>query len=248
MSVCIFEMVYSFGELHDLRKVPETEEGLHLVASLKYHSRARFILNLLPLLKAATDIRRVVSVLCGTKEGSVNLDDLQGWNVTIGEFFKARGHGSSIVTSINAHFAQQAPTVSFIHDYPGNVKSGIARGTTGLLWGVLTVFTLLGSLMYIPEQESGERHLFFATSARFPAKQGVEEAIPLGEGVEVARGIDGVEGSGAYSTDEVNESAGPAVVELLEKFKREELVEKVWKIIEEDFERIAKLPKEVRGI
>jgi len=224
--------------------VPETKEGLHLIASLKHYSRARFILNLLPLLKAATGIRRVVSVLSGTKEGSIDLDDLQGWKVKTGDRIKLRGHSSSILTLIHAHFAQQAPTVSFIHDFPGNVKSGIARGTTGLVWGVLAVLELLGQWIYIPEQESGERHLFFATSARFPAKEGVEEAVPLGEGVGVARGIDGVEGSGVYSADQVNESAGPAVEELLERFKKDRLVEKVWGMIEEEYQRIAQLPEE----
>lgn len=98
--------------------------------------------------------------------------------------------------------------------------------------------------MYIPEKESGARHLFFATSARFRAKEGFEESVPLGEGVGIARGIDGAEGSGVYSADEVNESAGPSVEELLEGFKKEGLVEKIWGMIEEDYERIAKLPKE----
>jgi hypothetical protein len=219
--------------------VPETEEGLHLIAALKYHSRARFILNLLPLLKAATGIRRVISVQCGTKEGPINLDDLQSWNVKTGDRMKERGHGGSIVTLIHAHFAQQAPTVSFIHDFPGAVKSGIARGTTGLLSGILTVIKLLGPLVNIPEQESGERHLFFATSARFPAKDGVEKAVPLGEGVGIARGVDGVAGSGVYSADQVNESAGPAVEVLLERLRKEGLVEKIWGIIEDDYERIA---------
>ena len=224
--------------------MPETKEGLHQIASLKHHSRARFILNLLPLLKAATGIRRVVSVLSGTKEGPINLDDLQGWKFKPGDLVKNRGHSSSITTLIHAHFTQQAPAVSFIHDFPGFVKSGIARGTTGLLWGGMTLVKLLGPLLYIPEQESGERHLFFATSARYQAKDGVEEAVPLGKGVGVARGIDGVEGSGIYSADQVNESAGPAVEELLERFKKEGLVEKIWGMIEEEYGRIAKLPKE----
>jgi hypothetical protein len=224
--------------------VLETKEGLHQIASLKHHSRARFIQNLLPLLKAATGIRRVVSVLSGTKEGPINLDDLQGWKFKPGDLVKNRGHSSSITTLIHAHFAQQAPTVSFVHDFPGFVKSGIARGTTGLLWGGMTFLKLLGPLLSIPEQESGERHLFFATSARYQAKEGAEEAVPLGKGVRVARGIDGVEGSGVYSADQVNEDAGLAVEELLETFKKEGLVEKVWRMIEEEYDRIAKLPKE----
>lgn len=224
-------------------KEPGTQEGLHLSAALIDHSRARFIFNLLPLLKGATGIRRVVSVFCGTKEGPINLDDLQGWKVKTGDMIKHRGHDGSIVILTHAHFAQQAPTVSFIHDFPGGVRSGIARGTTGLVWWVMTVFRLLGTLMYIPEKESGERRLFLATSARFQAKEGFEEAVPLCEGVRVARGIDGMEGSGVYSTDQVNESAGPEVEELLESFKRKGLVDKIWEMIEEEYERIAKLPK-----
>jgi hypothetical protein len=199
------------------------------------------MLNLLPLLKAATGIRRVVSVQCGTKEGTIDLDDLQGWKVPR---LKQRGHGGSILSLIHEHFAEKAPTVSFIHDYPGAVKSGIGRGTSGMVAGVYTLLKLLGPLVWIPEQESGERHLYLLTSARFRAKEGVEEAVPLGEGVEVARGIDGAEGSGIYSTDEKNESAGSAVVELLTKFKKEGLVDKIWGAIDEEYERLAKLPKE----
>jgi len=225
-----------------LTKLPETEEGLHLTASLKHHSRARFILNLLPLLQAATSIRRVISVLSGTKEGTINLDDFQSWKAQ--NVVQQRGHSSAICTLMLIHFAQQAPTVSFIHDYPGFVKSGIARGTTGMTWGFMTVAQLLSPLFSIPEQESGARHLFLATSARFRAKEGIEEAVPLGEGVEIARGNDGVEGSGVYSIDQNNESAGLAVEELLENYKKEGMVEKVWGMIEEEYERIAKLPKE----
>jgi hypothetical protein len=223
----------------------ESEEGLHLNAALKHFSRARFILKLLPLLKAATTIRRVVSVYFGTKEGPLNLDDIQGWNVkTTNEIVKNRGHSSSMITLMHEHFARQAPTVSFIQDFPGSVKSGIARGTTGVLSAVMTVMKLLGPLIHIPTLESGERHLFFATSARYQAKEAVEEkAVPLSEGVGVAKGIDGIEGSGVYSADQLNESAGPVVVELLERLKKEGFVEKVWEAIEEEFERITTRPK-----
>jgi len=109
---------------------------------------------------------------------------------------------------------------------------------------VLTLGAWLGPLVYIPERESGERHLFYVTSARYAAREGQEDAIPLGEGVAVAEGIDGKLGSGVYSADEKNEAAGSAVVELVEGFKKEGLVDVVWSKIEEEYERIAKLPKE----
>ena len=181
---------------------------------------------------------------CGTKEGTIDLDDLQGWKVKARDMGKYRGHSGSVTTLILVHFAQQAPTVSFIHDFPGAVKSGIGRGTTGLVLVALTLLKLLGPLIYIPRQESGERHLFFMTSVVYQAKEGVEEAVPPGVGVGIARGIDGVEGSGVYSADEVNESAGIEVEELLERFKKEGLVEKIWAMIEKEYKRIAKLPKE----
>ncbi|KAN0090007.1 hypothetical protein V8E51_018586 [Hyaloscypha variabilis] len=220
----------------------KTKEGLHLSASLKHHSRARFILSLLPLLQAAPSIRRVISILSGTKEGPINLEDFQAWKAE--NVLKQRGHSSAIMTLLMLHFAQQAPTVSFIHDYPGFVKSGIARGTKGLLWGFMALSNLLGPFVQIPEKESGARHVFLATSERYKAKEGVEGAVPLGGGVGIARGNDGVEGSGVYSIDQVNDSAGPAVEVLLEKLKEEGYVEKIWGIIEEDYEKISKLPKE----
>lgn len=124
------------------------------------------------------------------------------------------------------------------------MKSGIGRGTTGLVAGVYAVMRMLGPLVWIPEQESGERHLYLLTSARFRAREGLEQAVPLGAGVGVALGIDGEEGSGIYSTDEKNESAGPVVVDLFTNFKKEGLVDKIWGAIEEEYERIAKMPKE----
>jgi len=63
--------------------------------------------------------------------------------------------------------------------------------------------------------------------------------VPLGDGVEVARGIDGVNGSGVYSADQVNESAEPAIEELLEGFKKSGLTGKIWAMIEEEYERMS---------
>lgn len=195
-------------------------------------------MNLLPELQAATSLRRVVSVLAATKEGPINTADLQGWKVPI---LKQQGQGASLVTLSLESLAQKAPDVSFIHNFPGAVKTGIARGTTGALMAVVkTVFTLLGPFFYIPLKEVGERHVFLATSAKYPArKEGAATAgVPLGEGVVVARGTDGRPGSGVYSVDVNGESAGPKVEELLAGFRKEGLGEKVWEEVESQFVRI----------
>ena len=55
-----------------LSKTTETPEHLHLLTALSYYSRLHFIQHLLPLLQAATDLRRIVSVFAGTKEGHLD--------------------------------------------------------------------------------------------------------------------------------------------------------------------------------
>lgn len=155
-----------------------------------------------------------------------------------------RGHASSLITLSLEALAKKAPDVSFIHDFPGPVKSNIARDTKGAAMFILkAVFMVIGPLIYIPNQESGERHLFLATSARYPARTGgnTVPGVPLSGGVAVARGTDGKSGSGVYSVDWDGESAGPKVEELLAKFRKEGMVEKVWKHTEEEYKRITGL-------
>ena len=102
---------------------------------------------------------------------------------------------------------------------------------------------VIGPFIYIPNQECGERHLFLATSARYPAGTSGEAAsgVPLAGGVAVVRGTSGESGSGVYSIDWDGDSSGPKVEELLAKFRKEGLVEKVWRHTEEEFKRITGL-------
>ncbi|KAI9846295.1 MAG: hypothetical protein M1838_001325 [Thelocarpon superellum] len=218
----------------------ETSEGLHYAAALPVHSRTRFIVNLLPLLERATDLRRVVSVFTATKEGAINMTDFQGWKLPL---MQQRSHASSIVTLSLESLAKKAPTVSFIHHFPGPVKTGIARGTTGPVFAVLkAVSAVIGPFIYIPIVETGERHLFVATSARYPpgtvADKDAAAGVALEDGVAVARGTNGQVGSGVYSTDAMGESADEKVVQLLAGLRTDGLVEKVWDQIEGEFKRI----------
>lgn len=217
--------------------VLETTEGLHVVMALGYFSRNRFIINLLPLIQQAKDLRRVVTVFAGTKEGPIFFDDFQGWNVP---FLSGRGHATSLITLSLEAIQKKAPEVSFVHDFPGPVKSGIARGTKGAAFTLMkAVSFVLGPFMYIPNKESGERHLFLATSAKYPASANDSAAgVPLTDGIVVATGTDGKPATGVYSIDQVGESAGPKVEELLAKFRNEGMVEKVWTHTEEELNKI----------
>lgn len=155
-----------------------------------------------------------------------------------------RGHGTSLVTLSLEALAKKAPDVTFIHDYPGFVKTNIAQGTKGVgMFVFKAVSAVLGSFLSVPNQECGERHLFLATSAKYPPGVGEDTAsgVPLADGITVATGIGGESGSGVYSVDQNGESSGPKVQELLANYRKQGLVEQLWEHTEEEFKRITGL-------
>ena len=146
------------------------------------------------------------------------------------------GHEASITTlALEAHHTA-APEVSFVHNFPGAVESGIARGSIGPLMRVLkTIYAWLGPLVHIPLEEAGDRHVFLCTSARFSAgPEDTTAGVPLIDGVALARGSDGQTGSGVYSINEKGESAGPKVERLLKTLRSQDMVERVWESIESE--------------
>lgn len=222
-----------------LPQPPETSEDLHYAVAVAHYSRMRFIVNLLPLLREATHLRRVVSVLSGTREGPIHTDDFQALNMSV---ISLRAHLTSVHTLCLEAIAAKAPDVSFVHDYPGSVKSSILKEGTGLMiWVLSIVMSVVGPLIFIPNEVSGERHLFLATSARYPAGKtsAASPGVSLADGVLVAEGTSGQIGSGVYSVGSDGESAGVKVEELLAKMRKEGMVEKVWDHAEVEFLRIS---------
>lgn len=204
-----------------------TQEGLPAMASLALHSRTRFTLNLLPLLRAAPSPRRVVSVLTGTKEAPITAPDvyLRGLGMA-----KLRGESASMVTLSLEEAARRAPEVSFVHTFPGPVSTGIAREGGRMMLGLTKVMQVLLWPFYVSEGETGERHLFAATSARFPAQSE--------EGEDPAVGTDGRVGSGVYTVDEKSEVGGVGVLGTLRRSRDEGKGEWVWGELRKDFVRI----------
>jgi len=193
--------------------------------------------NLLPLLQQATGLRRVVTVFAAGKEGPISINDIQGRHISI---FTGRGHLSSLITLSLEAVAKQAPEVSFIHNMPGAVETGLLRGIKGA--SILNaVFRVLSPLLFISSEESGERHLFLATSAKYPPASASGDAVsgvPLPDGVVVARGTNGEIGSNVYNIGADLESSGPKVEKLIVKFRKEGTEEEVWKHAVDQFERI----------
>ncbi|TAQ88726.1 hypothetical protein B7494_g2945 [Chlorociboria aeruginascens] len=210
----------------------KTSEGLHLLAALTYYCRIRTIINVLPLLNKATDLRRVIIVGGGSNEGQIDPTDFPALRVPLRAI---RGHLITLITLGLESVAKDNPDISFIHDYPGYVKTNLfarMRSWTGYLMRAFV--WLIGSFTEVPIEECGERHVFLATSARYPAANGTS-GVPLVGGIEVA---ESTAGAGIYSIGWDCESASPAVMNLLANYRKDGMVEKLWKHTESEFKRI----------
>lgn len=103
------------------------------------------------------------------------------------------------------------------------------------------LITLAGKWLLVSIQESGERNAFFSTSGAFPArnedgdgKDGV--GVDMVEGLGVARGMAGNVGGGAYSVDYDGTEAGQSVMDLLENYRHEDIIERVWEHAQAKFD------------
>jgi len=194
----------------------------------------RIIMNLLPLLKSASGLRRVVTILAGTKEGSIDPNDLPGANVS---FAKQRGHCTSLMTLTLEQIAKNAPGVSFIHSFPGLVVTDLGKNEFGAaLTALMAVYKVIGPLVSTPIEEVGKRHLYLCTSGRFPAPDAA--GVPLGKGQAVATPTQGEGAAGVYSTDSRQDGGGKGWREALSKLRAQDMGEKVmaWQL--EEFKRI----------
>ena len=215
-----------------------TEEDMNMIMVLMHYSRVRFMVNLLPLLRAAPGLKRVVSCLAGTKEGQMNLDDFQGWSVPASEVHSSRGHVASAATLSMEHLAKQAPEISFIHCFPGLVRSGIGRGTG--MWKLRAILALMYPFAAADTRESGERHLYLLTSAKFPAKSGTEavQGVSVGTAVEQADDTFGKRSGGTYSVDQYLEHQSKDLLGVLSRLRQAGATERMWKLTQDDFVRI----------
>lgn len=199
------------------------------------HSRTRFILNLLPLLQNATSLRRVVSVQAATCEGHIDLNNITGQGFPLSKW---RDQLASVQSLLLEEASRRAPNVSFVHTMPGIVRSGISRDAQGLKMSILFgIFSIIQPLVETPPTECGERHVFYATSAMYAARQDTT-GVALENPLSTARGTDGNQGSGTYSIDVKGESASRKTEEVLSQFRKDGTAEKVWDYLMGDFKKI----------
>lgn len=144
-----------------------TSEGIEEVLALAYYSRVRMTQNLIDahVLKPTA---MVVSVLAGSKEGKLFEDDLAlKRNYSL---MNLRAQFSTMMTLSHDALAAENVDMSFVHVFPGRVKTGIfQRSINGWLLWVICAY-LVEPLMFLgglSAEESGERTLWMAMSGTF---------------------------------------------------------------------------------
>ena len=183
-------------DLHTNNMPAETTEGLDRKLTTNYYSRIRFTQQLLPLLQSASpQLSRVVSVLAPGTEDAIDLNDLD-----LKQNFSLRKAGAHAVVMTDFAFEELAtknPTVSFVHSYPGGVKTGFFKESGFAIKAMAQLAYTVMSPWMVGIEESGERHLYGATSAAYPPKAGEKGGVEIWEG-KVKQGSAGEMGSGAY--------------------------------------------------
>ncbi|PYI01561.1 NAD(P)-binding protein [Aspergillus sclerotiicarbonarius CBS 121057] len=208
----------------------ETIEGIDYLFALRYYSRMRFVQNLLPLLEASSGPSRVVSIYGGGFEFSINTSDLDlKHNFSLLNAYK---HSITMTSVSMEHLSQTHPKVSFVHAYPGLVGTNIYNNS--FPWPISSFYNYaLWPFFSVNLQESGERHLFHLSSARYPAKEGITtQGVPVeSEMGVVATGTTGEVGSGAYLLNWKGDVSSSN--KILAQYREQGVSESVWKHTEE---------------
>jgi hypothetical protein len=204
----------------------ETPEGLDHKMAVNYYSRIRFILNLMPELSAAArnkELSRVLTVLAAGSEADIDMDNMDlKKNYTL---HACLSHCVMMTDFMMEELAKRYPQTSFSHSYPGTVKSGITNQLTGpIRLGVKVLYSVMTPWI-LNFRESGERHLFQITSSMYKAADGAA-GIPLDGGLDIAVGMDGNKGTGAYLLDWDGRPAGDMA--FIKKYRDMNAGPKIW--------------------
>lgn len=157
---------------------------------------------------------RVVSVLSpGDESTALDLSNLD--LKTDFSLKAAANHGITMTDFAFEELAKENPNISFVHAFPGGVKTGWSKEASFPVRAASNLAYMLGSPWMVPINESGERHLYAATSARYPPKNGNGAGVDAGSEA-VMKGSAGDIGSGAYLIGSTNDfRANEKVLKML---------------------------------
>ncbi|KAJ9610346.1 hypothetical protein H2200_005123 [Cladophialophora chaetospira] len=233
-------LVMSPGYLSFASAPDFSPEGLDRITSIRYHARMRFLLTVLPLLRAAPN-PRVISILAGGQEGDLKLEDLAMTQKTTYGPLYAAGAAGAMTTLFLEEVAKQEGNekIVFLHIFPGLVATDLQVRDSGwfyhMLWEWIAkpLFKIFGA----SAEDAGERVLFAGTNGRFRRVQDPESV----RGTLVQEGSDGVLGSGVYAVKEDSEVVKEGGNKELKALKEKGAGRKVWEYTVGEFERIQRL-------
>lgn len=137
----------------------------------------------------------MVSVLAAGEESSnlelENLDLKQGFTLR-----KAAGHATTMTSFAFEEAAKKHARTAFVHAFPGGVKTGFFKESGAITKLGAKLLTTLASPWMTDITESGERHLYAATSGVYPAREN-DGGVEIGR-ESIKKGSDGEVGNGAY--------------------------------------------------
>jgi NAD(P)-dependent dehydrogenase (short-subunit alcohol dehydrogenase family) len=180
-----------------------TTEDLDKITSIRYYARMRFVVNLLPLLNAAP-APRVVSVLAGGQEGTIFPEDLSLKDPAHYSFINAAVAGATYMTLFFEQLQKQQPKISFVHAFPGFVRTNLFNDSQNLPWAARflvnwMILPVVGRFVALSPEQSGARMVYAATTSRFAAA-----AV---DGVDAAAvGSNGETQSGVYTLNEKSDT------------------------------------------
>ena len=213
-----------------------TVEGLDAFISTTYYSRARFIMQLLPLLTASPVPGHVISVYAGGFEDGTSPDELPiGCPPdAIHGVTSVRKYSTFMKTFLFEELAERYEgRLSLIHIYPGLVDGPGFSSPEMPRWFriVWRLLKPLASLYMTPPAVCGRVMVYLAT-AHFPAK--AQKAL---SGVEPANGTNGQPGGGAYG---VGQRGDPAAGIRYAKVRKDDTRQLVWDHTMETLEKAAR--------
>jgi NAD(P)-dependent dehydrogenase (short-subunit alcohol dehydrogenase family) len=141
----------------------DTVEGLEQNQVERYYSRMRFVTNLMPRLKASKS-PRVVSVLLAGYEIEIDESDLELPKPC--SSIHATKHASTMTSLAMEYLAAKNPSVSFVHVFPGIVKTPLFD--RGLGWFFAKIMWMLYWPFSLSLEHSGHYNVYVSTSPVYP--------------------------------------------------------------------------------
>lgn len=138
-------------------------------------------------------------------------------------------HAITMNTLAAEQLASKYPDTSFIHASPGAVETRLHRDFGSLASVGLKFAFILARPWVTPILESGERHLFAATSMQYPPRS-------MKSVDDTEQGINGVKGSGAYSISANGSYAQNEKV--VQEYRSQGVGERIWEHTLDVFEKV----------